>query len=113
MLYKVNSNSNHCLFSVLPSASTRVRHARAGAAAHPLELKYQGVGANLLGLSCRLRFDCRMTFPILCLIPERWMGSRVQSTVGCFPQLCFVQFSVAEVLVGLRKQFMNNFVFPT
>ena len=35
--YKVNSNSYHCLFSELPSASTRVRHARAAATAHPLE----------------------------------------------------------------------------
>ena len=26
MLYKVNLNSNHCLFSELPSASTRARH---------------------------------------------------------------------------------------
>ena len=26
MLYKVNSNSYHCLFSELPSSSTRVRH---------------------------------------------------------------------------------------
>ena len=37
MLYKVNLNSNHCLFSELPSASTRVRYTRAAAAAHPLE----------------------------------------------------------------------------
>ena len=39
ILYKVNSNSNHCLFSELPSASTRVRHTRAAAAAHPLEFE--------------------------------------------------------------------------
>ena len=39
MLYKVTSNSNHCLFSELPSASTRVRHSRAAAAAHPLEFE--------------------------------------------------------------------------
>ena len=31
MMYKVNSDSNHCLFSELPSASARVRHARAAA----------------------------------------------------------------------------------
>ena len=37
MLHKVNSNSNHCLRSELPSASVRVRHTRAVAAAHPLE----------------------------------------------------------------------------
>ena len=41
-----------------------------------------------------------------------WMGSRVQSTIGCFPMLSFLQFSVAQVLVGLLKQFINNFVFP-
>ena len=41
------------------------------------------------------------------------MGSRVQSTVGCFPELCFLQFSVAKVLVRLRTHFINNFVFPT
>ena len=41
------------------------------------------------------------------------MGSRVQSTVGCRPELCFIQFAVAQELVGLRKEFINNFVFPT
>ena len=39
MLFKVNSNSNHCLFSELPSISLRVRHTRAAAAAHPLEFE--------------------------------------------------------------------------
>ena len=42
-----------------------------------------------------------------------WIGSRVQSTVGCFPDLYFIQFSMAQVLVKLLKQFINNFVFPT
>ena len=41
------------------------------------------------------------------------MGSKVQSTVGCFPELCFLQFSVVLVFVGLRKQFIINFVFLT
>ena len=36
------------------------------------------------------------------------MGSRVQSTVGCVPELCFFKFSVVQVLVG----FINIFVFP-
>ena len=40
------------------------------------------------------------------------MGSRVQSTVGCFPELFFLQFSVSQLLVDLRKQFIINFVFP-
>ena len=109
MLYKVNSNSNHCLFSDHPSTSTRVRHTRA----HLLGLKYRVERPNLLNLSCRLRFECGMTFPTLCLTPERWMGQRVQSTVGYFPELCFLQFSVEHVLVGLRKQFINNFLIPT
>ena len=39
MLYKDNSNSNHCLFSEFPSASVRVRHTRAAAAARPLEFE--------------------------------------------------------------------------
>ena len=39
MLYKVNSNSNHCLFSELPSASVRIRQTRAVAAAGPLEFE--------------------------------------------------------------------------
>ena len=39
ILYKVNSNSNHCLFSELPSSSTRVRHSRAAAASHPLKFE--------------------------------------------------------------------------
>ena len=40
------------------------------------------------------------------------MGLREQSIVGCFSEFVF-QFSVAQVLVGLRKQFINNFVFRT
>ena len=43
---------------------------------------------------------------------ERWMGLRVQSTVGCFLVLCFLQFSVVQVIVGLRKQFMKKLFFP-
>ena len=41
------------------------------------------------------------------------MCSRVQATVGCFPLLCFLQFFVVQVLVGLQRQFINNIVFPT
>ena len=77
-------------------------------------LKYQGVERpNLAGLCFRLRFDCGMSFPTMCLIQERWMGSRVQSTIGCFPDLCFLLFSVAQVLVLLRNKFINNLFFPT
>ena len=62
--------------------------------------KNQGVERiNLLPFTCRLWFEYGLTFPTLCLTPKRWIGSRVQ-------------FSAAQVLVGLRKQFINNFVFP-
>ena len=40
------------------------------------------------------------------------MGVSVQSTVGCFAVFIFFQFPVAQVQVGLRNQFINNFVFP-
>ena len=40
------------------------------------------------------------------------MRLRVQSIVGCFPEFV-LQFSAVQVLVGLRKQFVNNFVFTT
>ena len=39
------------------------------------------------------------------------MGSRVQSTTDCFPDFCFLLFSMVQVLEGLGKQFINNFVF--
>ena len=34
-----------------------------------------------------------------------------QSIVGCFLEFVFL-LSVVQVLVGLRKEFINNFVFP-
>ena len=78
-------------------------------------LKYQGVERlSFLGLSCRPRLECGMAFNTLRLTPERWMGSWVQLTVGrFFPELCFLQFFVAHELLGLRKQFISNFVSPT
>ena len=39
------------------------------------------------------------------------MGLREQSIVGCFHKFVF-QIFVAQVLAGLRTQFINNFVFP-
>ena len=58
-------------------------------------LKYHGVERpNCQGVSCRRILECGMTFPALCLTPERWMHLRVQSTVGCAAELCFLQISV-------------------
>ena len=71
MLYNVNSNSNHCLFMELPSASTRVRNTRAALQLSHWSLKYQGIERpNLQGLFCHLTFECGMTFHTLCLTPD-------------------------------------------
>ena len=59
MLYKVNSNSNHCLFSELKPASVRVRHARAAAAAHPLEFEVSRCRTSQF-VSCFLRAQARV-----------------------------------------------------
>ena len=106
------ANCNHCLFSELQFASIRVRHLELRPQLIHWSLKYQGVEWSNLQVVFCARFECVMTCPTLCLTLEHWMGSRVQSTIGCFPELCFLQFSVAQVLVGLRKQFIINFIFP-
>ena len=41
------------------------------------------------------------------------MGLKVQSTAYCFPESCSFQFSVAQVLAGLRTKCINNVIFPT
>ena len=114
MLYEVNSNSNHCLFSELPSASVRVRHSRDAAAAHPLEFEVSMCRTSKFA-RCFLPSQTRVwnDLPYSVFHTRMLDGLREQSIVGCFPELCFFQFFVLQVLVGLRKQFMNNFVFPT
>ena len=37
----------------------------------------------------------------------------MQSTVGCVPELCVLQLSLAQVLVGWGNQLMKNFIFAT
>ena len=56
MLYKVNSNSNQYLFSEFPSASVKVRHTQAAAAAYPLEFEVS---------------RCRMTQFTKCFLPAQ------------------------------------------
>ena len=112
----VNSNSDHCSLGSSNLLQLEFDISELRPQLIHCSLKYQGVERpNLLGLFCCLRFNnnCGNTFPTLCLTPERGMGSRVQSTIGCFPELCLLPFSVVQVLVGLWKEFMNNFLFPT
>ena len=57
-----------------------------------------------------------MTFPIdaLCLTPERWMGLREQSKVGCFHELCCFQFFLARVRAcGVANAIYKQVIFPT
>ena len=47
-------------------------HTLAAAAARPLEFEVSRVeNPNLKAVSCRPRLVCGMTFPILCLTPDR------------------------------------------
>ena len=97
---------NVCSVSFHLAASTRVRHTRAAASDHisivVWDIKVLNVQIWKV-FKCRPMFVCGMTFRTLCLTSERWMGLWTQSTGGCFRELCFFQFSVAQVLVGLRK----------
>ena len=92
MLYKVNSNSNHCLFSELPLASREFHIPELWLQLVHWSLKYQGgvECPNFQGVSCWQSFICEITFLTL----EHWMGSKGQSTVGRFPKLCFFLFSI-------------------
>ena len=67
--------------------------------------RYLGVERhNLLGLSCRRRFECGITFPTLCLTPERWIGSTVQSTTVVASMCCvFFSFLWRRCLWGCKN----------
>ena len=115
MLYKVNSNSNHCLFSALPSTSVRVRHTKLLLQLIHQSLKCQFVERpNLQGVSSGPGsywddLPCTVfgTGTWMCLV------NGVVCFSVCLPRVVFFQFAVAQVLVGLRKQFINNLVFHT
>ena len=73
--------------------------------------KYHGIErSNLQGVSCWIKRVCGMTFPRLCLISERLMGLREQSTVGCFTELCFSVFRGVGVC-GVGKEIYTQFGF--
>ena len=118
MLHKVNSNSNHCLFSELPSASTRVRHTGAAVAAHPLEW--------VDGSRCRTSQFARCFLPAQvrmwnCL-PDTvfdtgtlagWARRVHADNRWLLPWVVFYSVFRAQVLVGLLEQLTNNYVFLT
>ena len=91
MLYKVNSNSNHCLFSELPSASTRVRHTRAYIGAHTLELDVSRCRTSQFARSF-LPAQVRLWNDLPYTVFDTGMLDGLQSTVGCFPEFVFFRF---------------------
>ena len=107
MLYKVKSNSNHCMFSELPSASTRVRHARA---AHPLEFDVSRcITSHLLGLSCLFRFECAGS-------GSKVLSCRFSRKVFRFPLghvLLVLIIIIVCVRNGLLMQFNKHVLFST
>ena len=76
--------------------------------------KYQGVErANMEGVFCRPRFVFGMTFPIYTVFGSRTLdGYKGAVNRWLLPRVVFFQVSVAHVLMGLRKQLINNFVCP-
>ena len=67
MLIYVNSDTYHCLFSKLPPASTRVRHSRTAAAAHPLEFEASMYRTSQFAW-CFLPVQVRMLNDLLCTV---------------------------------------------
>ena len=64
---------------------------------------------KLQGISCRPMLEREITVPTLCLTPERWMGLRVRSTVGFFPELCFLECGAGAY--GVAKSIYKQFCF--
>ena len=113
MLYKVYLYSNHCLFSELPSASVRVRHTRAAAAGYPLEFEISRCRTSKFA-RCFLPAQTSVWNDLLNTVFDTGALDVFKGVVNRWLLPCvYFQFSVAQVLVGLRKQFINNFVFPT
>ena len=84
----------------------------AAAAAHPLELEVSWCRTSQFA-RCFLAPQDRMWNNLPNTVQDTatldWL--RVQSTVGCFPELWVLEFSVEQVLVGLRMPSINIFVF--
>ena len=112
MLYMVNSNSNHSLFSELPSASTRVRHTQAAAAAHPLEFEVSSCRTSQFARSyLPAQVGLWNDLPYTVFDTGTLYGFKGAVNRWLFPELFFLHFSVAQMLVALRKQFIKNFCF--
>ena len=114
ILYKVNSNSNNFQFSEFPSASTRVRHTGAEAAAHPLEFEVASSRTSQFAIYRNILLAPSLHCDLPYTVFDTGTMGRIKGAVNRWLIPWFViSFSVAQVLVGLRKQFINIFIFPT
>ena len=101
------------LFSELPSASTRVRHSRAAATAHPLEFEVSRCRTSQFArsfLPAQVRMWIDLPYTVFYTGTLDWFKGAV---IPWLPPWDVFSFSVAQVLVVIGKQFINNFVFPT
>ena len=99
VLYKVNSNSNHCLFSWLQSASTSVRQTRAAVADHLLEFEVS---------------TCRISQFATCFLPAEvclWIDLSYTINWLLLPRvLLFFSFPSCRCL-GVAKAIYKKYVF--
>ena len=65
-----------------------------------------------MGIYCRPRLVRGMTYPTLYFDTGTLDGFKGAVNLCCYPEFVF-PFSVVQVLLGLCKQFITNFVFPT
>ena len=113
MLYKDNSNSNHCLLSEHATASTRVRHTLSAAAVHPLEFEVSRCRTSEFARSL-LPAQVRMWNDLPYTVFDSGTLDGFKSAVNRwqYPRVVF-SFSVTQVPVWLRTKIINNFVFLT
>ena len=93
VVYKLNSNSNHCLFSELPSASTRDRYTRAAGPAHLFQFEVSRCRTSLCA-GCFLPDQVRIwnDLPYTVLTPKRRMCSRLCQPLDAFLSCVFFSF---------------------
>ena len=119
----VNSKTNLCLLSKIPSVLTRFPHTRATAAAHPVEFEVSKCRTAQFARSsfCQVKSLPGTSLPgQVCMwnnLHHMFDTWRLDGFNGCSQPLiaslsCVsFQFSVANVIVVLREEFVNNFFF--
>ena len=113
MSYKVNFNSNHCLFSELPSPSVRGRHSWAAAAAHPLELEVSRCRTSQFA-RCFLPAQTRVWNVLSYTVFDTGMFDEFKGAVNCWMLPCslFFCFPWRRCLWGCVSNLWRILFFP-